>query len=204
MNERLFGSRKGSKEFGDENFLALIGVQTTFLSFLVPILDFKTLCYPDMIICYYILKYVTLFLQVLLVTLQRSTVGQVEMNLGEKDLNITIESSDNSTNYGENEGNMGFWTENTECTPGKRQDPWSCTSYFLCVEVLPRVFREYYSSCPPNLVYNSHTSECVSPYFYQCAVRILHRPYPRPPRPPPFYPPIWPPIIIRPKPWTTP
>ena len=139
------------------------------------------------------------FLQVLLVTLQRSTMCQVEMNLGEKDLNITLESSDNSTNYGENEGNMGFWTENTECTPGKRPDPGSFTSYFLCVEVLPRVFREYYSYCPPNLVYNSHTSECVSPYFSERAVRILYKPFKKPERPPPFHPLKWKPIMWLPK-----
>jgi hypothetical protein len=138
----------------------------------------------------------------LLVTLQRSTMGQVEMNLEEKDLNGTLDSSDNSTNYGEEENNMGFWIENTKCTPGKRPDPGSCSNYFLCVEVLPSVFREYYLYCPPDLVFNSDTSECVSPYFYQCAVRILHRPHVPPiivlPRPPSYYPPIWPPIFPRP------
>jgi len=71
------------------------------------------------------------FLHVLLVTLQYPTMGHVEMNLGEKDLNITLETSDNSTNYGENKGNMGFWSENTNCTPGKRPDPGSCTNYFF-------------------------------------------------------------------------
>jgi len=116
------------------------------------------------------------FLQVLLLTLQRSTVGQVELNLGDKDLKSTLESSDNSTNYGEREKNIGFLTGNTKCTPGKRPDPGSCSRYFLCVEFLPRVFREYAVHCPPSLIYNSHISECVSPYFYQCAIRSLQDP----------------------------
>ena len=142
-------------------------------------------------------------LQVLLVTLQCSTMGQVEMNLGAKDLNSTLDNSDNSTSYVEKETAMGFWTENTNCTPGKRPDSGSYTRYFLCVEVLPRVFREYYAYCPPNLVYNSDTSECVSPYFYQCAVRILlNRPYPIPPRPFPYYPPLWFPRPPKPIGWT--
>ena len=139
-------------------------------------------------------------LQVLLVTLQCSTMGQVEMNLGAKDLNSTLDNSDNSTNYVEKETAMGFWTENTNCTPGKRPDSGSYTRYFLCVEVLPRVFREYYAYCPPNLVYNSDTSECVSPYFYQRAVRILKKPFPKPTKPFPFYPPIFPPLLWLPRP----
>jgi len=140
-------------------------------------------------------------LQVLLLTLLRSTVGQVELNFEDKDLNSTLESSDNSTNYGEKERNVGFWTENSTCTPGKRPDPGSCSRYFLCVEFLPRVFREYFLYCPPNLVYNSHTSECVSPYFYQCAVRGVHGPHPIPPliasrRHHLFCPPVGPPPIF--------
>ena len=136
-------------------------------------------------------------------------MGQVEMNLGAKDLNSTLDSSDNSTNYSGEERYIVYWTENTNCTPGKLPDPGSCTRYFLCVEVLPGVFREYTLYCPPNLVYNSHTSECVSPYFYQCAVRFLHGHHPIPPlivlpRPPPFYPPIWPPYIWPPYIWPPP
>lgn len=118
------------------------------------------------------------FLQVLLLTLQRSTVGQVETNFGDKDLKSTLDSSDISTNYGEKERNFGFWTENTKCTPGKRPDPGSCSRYYLCVEYVPHVFREYYVYCPRELVYNSYISECVSPYFYQCAVRNLQDPNP--------------------------
>jgi len=117
-------------------------------------------------------------MQVLLVVLQSSIMGQMEKNLEEKDLNISPDSSDNSTDNGEKEINMGFWTENRKCTPGRRPDPGSCSRYFLCVEVLPSVFREFYIYCPLNLVYNSHNSECVSPYFYQCAGRGLHKPRP--------------------------
>ena len=145
-------------------------------------------------------------------------MGQVEMNLWTKDLNSTLDNSANSTYYGEKERDTGFWTENTKCTPGKRPDPGSCTRYFLCVEVPPHVFIVYYSYCPLNLFYNSHTSECVSPYFYQRAVRILPRPHHKPPSPltfyappfytPLFYPPIWPPFILpaprRPPTTTTP
>ena len=139
------------------------------------------------------------FLQVMLVMLQRSTMGQVEINLGEKDRNNSPDSSDNSTICCEMKRITGFSTENTKCTPGKRPDPGSCSRYFLCVEILPRVFREYPLHCPPNLVYNRHTSECDSPFVYQCAVTLLPRPYPIPPRHPPIYPLIWPPPIL-PKP----
>jgi hypothetical protein len=146
----------------------------------------------------------------MLVMLQRSTMGQVEMNLEEKNLNSSLDSSDNSSYCGEEERNIGFWTENTRCTPGKRPDPGSCSRYFFCVEIRPDVFREYALYCPPHLVFNRDTSECDSPFFYQCADRLLprpplHRPYPRPPlyrprpwqlRTPPIYPTIWPTTIL--------
>ena len=149
------------------------------------------------------------FLQVLLVTLQRSTMGQVEINLKEEDLNATLENSDNSTNYAGTDTIIGFVTHTKMCTPGKRPDPGSLTHYFLCVEVIPHVFREYCLECPQTLVYSSHTSECVSPYFHHWPSTGRPKPHPiKPPigRPkphpgkPPIAPPRPPPTIWRPPP----